>query len=228
MTDVAAPVDRRLLTAGEVATYRSHMRLWEHIAGLDVPCALALEDDAILTPDIRRLLARWRYYPRDMDVCNLVVMNRRVDPGRSWRRRYRLYDRTWMVRVLGHPWGTAAILIRPRAAAALVAAGTPIRHVIDAFWSPWLPPRLRVYTTRPAIAFHPPHELGGSLVERERARSVAADRANELRREAASRDALPPPSSLPARCLQACLGTKGRRTARSIAGQVYRLVQYLD
>ena len=65
----------RRLSPGEVGCFLSHYRLWQKIFVQKIPCALVLEDDAVLDSDIGGIVARVMECEAEWDVVILHAKN---------------------------------------------------------------------------------------------------------------------------------------------------------
>jgi glycosyl transferase, family 25 len=99
------PFDTRL-TPGELGCYASHLKVARLVLQRDLPCALVLEDDALLAPDFdARLDELVRRLPEGWDFVHLSGLTRRaVKPVLS------LSDRS-LIRFSRVPSGTVGYLI---------------------------------------------------------------------------------------------------------------------
>ena len=69
---------KRPLSGSEIGCYMSHLTLWAHIAGLEAPGALILEDDALIDPTLPGFLGALEGY--DIDALYLKIDGVRGTP----------------------------------------------------------------------------------------------------------------------------------------------------
>lgn len=110
------PVPGSHLSPGERGCLGSHMAIWQMIIQRGDPYAVVLEDDAILSPLLRDLIADDSWIPDDADLIKLDTTGKPVlvDEKATARRGH-----TSIVELRSPHMGSAAYLISARAARAL-------------------------------------------------------------------------------------------------------------
>jgi len=117
------------LNRGEIGCALSHIGVWRVIAEQRVPCALVLEDDALLDPATPEILAA---LPRLMNPDDVVVLVKTNDNTFFFRQadlpagRRLVYVNQPLYTATGYVLGSGA-------AARLIARALPLRAPID-FW----------------------------------------------------------------------------------------------
>lgn len=154
---------KRPMTAGEVAVYLGHRRIWSRLLADGHDMALALEDDFRIHDEASLLaaIADACTLPLDWDIVKLFDFKPKV-AMRRWRT-----PRTEFVTYKYPPSGCVAYLIRATAAARLLDRRR-IYRPIDEDWShPW-ESGLRILSVTPNPVGEAAVQLGGSLLEADR------------------------------------------------------------
>ncbi len=164
------------VTAGEIACAQSHFRCWQRLLATGDEQALILEDDVLISPLLRPVLAEADGFPRDAHLIrfetrryDVELANHGHDVGRMLKLQ-RIYS--------AHP-GTAGYVITRRGAVHLLAQRWPELAVDDAIFEPKSPlfRHLVIYQANPGLVIQldvwkrdgiPPHFRSDLEPERER------------------------------------------------------------
>ncbi|MFN4267075.1 MAG: glycosyltransferase family 25 protein [Aquabacterium sp.] len=137
------------LTAGEIGCYLSHVGVWLRVIDEEIPKALVLEDDAVLTPDAWPVIERCANLGGDWDVIRLSAIEKQV----GWP----LIDldaRHAVALATKSPSGTAGYVLSLLGAQRLMASlrepVTPIDTAFDEYWAHGL----RILMTVPPVVLH--------------------------------------------------------------------------
>jgi glycosyl transferase family 25 len=166
---------KRPMTAGEVAVYLGHRRIWSRLLADGHDLALVLEDDFMIADEAHLVaaLADALTIPIDWDIVKFFDFKPKV-AMRRWQT-----PRTEFVTYKYPPCGCVAYLIRAAAAARLLDRRR-IYRPIDEDWShPW-ESSLRIISVFPNPFTEAATLLGGSLLESDR--QAARDRHRSILR----------------------------------------------
>jgi glycosyl transferase, family 25 len=187
---------RSRMTAGEIACAQSHFRCWQRLLATGDEQALILEDDVLISPLLRPVLAVADGFPRDAHLIrfetrclDVELADHGYDVGRELKLQ-RIYS--------AHP-GTAGYVITRRGAAHLLAQRWPDLAIDDAIFEPKSPlfRHLVIYQANPGLVIQldvwkrdgvPSHFR--SDLEAERERMVAARTRGAFRYAADKLDSL--------------------------------------
>lgn len=154
---------KRPMTAGEVAVYLGHRRIWTRLLAAGHELALVMEDDFLINDEASFLaaIADACTLPVDWDILKLFDFRPKV-AIRRWRTTHSEF-----VTYKYPPSGCVAYLIRAATAARLLDR-CRIYRPIDEDWShPW-ESGLRIISVTPNPVTEAATQLGGSLLEAER------------------------------------------------------------
>ncbi|MCR4268468.1 glycosyltransferase family 25 protein [Nitratireductor sp. ZSWI3] len=154
---------KRSLTAGEIAVYAGHRRIWRRIVESGRTCALVLEDDfRVLDRDLfLRSIDDLMAHPGDWDLVKFfdykpksVVASVRIGSTTAVAHKYPAS-------------GAVAYLIGADAARALLQRKRIFRAVDEDFSHPW-EFSIRVWSTQPNTVAEASDALGGSILAEDR------------------------------------------------------------
>jgi glycosyl transferase family 25 len=133
------------LNDGEIGCYMSHARCWEQIVAQDIDYALILEDDAILTPEIKGFIAKLADSTQEWDYIKLShgrkpknILNA-IDLG----------DGLSLGQCIKLPSTTTGQLVSLAGANKLLEHAYPIARPIDIDIQFWYEKSLRSFVVRP-------------------------------------------------------------------------------
>ena len=138
------------LIPGEIGCFLSHYQMWESFVQENIPVALILEDDVVLSDDFAEVVSemvaeKWRW-----DI--ILLDTRKYHKGKTIRtvggEKYSI------IRVNRRILGTGAYLINNRAAKNLVSYCYEIRAPIDELFGEWWHNGLAFYCLCPRLANH--------------------------------------------------------------------------
>lgn len=149
---------RRLLygkdmTAGEIGCARSHIELYAEIVRRQLPSALILEDDAILTEDLGAMLTALQKVSEKWDLVRFLGKTKDL---KRMRPVLDLGDGRALTRIYGTPGGAYAYVVNLRAAERLAYCGSmtwmPIDTLHGQVW--WHRLRVRGLLPPPVLPDH--------------------------------------------------------------------------
>jgi glycosyl transferase family 25 len=133
------------LNDGEIGCYMSHARCWEQIVAQDIDYALILEDDAILTPELKDFIAKLADSTQEWDYIKLShgrkpknILNA-IDLG----------DGLSLGQCIKLPSTTTGQLVSLAGAKKLLEHAYPIARPIDIDIQFWYEKSLRSFVVRP-------------------------------------------------------------------------------
>lgn len=103
----------RDLTAGEIGCLLSHRKTYKTIIDENIPCALILEDDAILSPDLPNVLSALMRHRDEWDMIRFLGSAKAQRQARVLSPLDNVYS---LARPCGTPGGAYAYLIHTQAA----------------------------------------------------------------------------------------------------------------
>lgn len=149
-TDLASYFNpKHVMDAGALGCYASHIRAWQQIILQRLPCALVLEDDAILEFDLANILRNiLAALPHDWDMVHLAT-----DADRAVLPIAELGEHHTLVRYSRVPPGTVGYLISAAGAQKMLTAETRIWPLDTDTRRPWIF-RLNVFGMTPPPIRH--------------------------------------------------------------------------
>jgi glycosyl transferase, family 25 len=118
---------KHVMSAGALGCYASHIKAWQEITLQRLPHALVLEDDAILDPELGRILVDLlAALPRGWDLVHLCA-----EPDRAVRPVAKLTGDRTVVQYSRPPFGAAGYLISAAGAQKMLLAEEPRVWPID-------------------------------------------------------------------------------------------------
>lgn len=113
---IAGPTGRGL-TREELACSCSHRKAWERMLALELPHALVMEDDAVMSPRLPAFLEALRALPKGVDVIRLETRLDRIRADRITD----IFAGIALRRPLSEQWGMAAYIITAECARRLLS-----------------------------------------------------------------------------------------------------------
>jgi glycosyl transferase family 25 len=135
----------KILNDGEIGCYLSHVRCWERIVADELDFALILEDDAILTPEIKGFIEALPRLSDDWDYIKLSHGSKTKDTLETLD----LGDGLSLSRCLKLPSTTTGQFVSASGAKKLLASAYPIARPIDMDIQYWFEKDLHCLVSRP-------------------------------------------------------------------------------
>jgi glycosyl transferase family 25 len=133
------------LNDGEIGCYMSHARCWEQIVAQNLDYALILEDDAILTPEIKGYIAKLADSSQEWDYIKLSYGRK----PKSILNAIDLGDGLSLGQCIKLPSTTTGQLVSLAGAKKLLEHAFPIARPIDIDIQFWYEKSLRSFVVRP-------------------------------------------------------------------------------
>lgn len=124
----------RELTKGEIGTVLSHLHIYNEIVENNLSYALILEDDVILSEDLKQILSSVTKLPRDWEVVLLghhTGRSRKIDTLASVWHQQSINDNYKCIRFAESPFGAYGYLITKTGAKKLLKQFTIIDRPLD-------------------------------------------------------------------------------------------------
>lgn len=166
----------RGLTDREYACALSHALLYEKIVVEKISHALILEDDAIVTTDLKMMLDAYVFEKSDFDLMLLCYLN-------AWYRRWsfkKFFKGYQSFRIWNAPFRTTAYYINSKAAKNLFTAAIPVSSTAD--WPVGAFKGIKTACIQPQVVIHPKLPLVQSSLHACRVAKDAVYKANKPER----------------------------------------------
>ncbi len=80
----------RKLKPGEIGAALAHYKIWKKIKDENMPCALIFEDDAVVGEDFKKIILKWKTYPKNTGILNFRTEAKKRSGGPLIHKDYRI------------------------------------------------------------------------------------------------------------------------------------------